>query len=99
MVLYELQTRIICYHPLRLTVLLLWILKTHFKPHPLIPSLFHDIPAQITSYTSPLSNITDSYLDAIICMLWHHYSRAGITMLDGFLCALGYNIPQTLICQ
>ena len=63
------------------------------------PASFAGVPAQITSYTGPLSNIADSDLDAIICMLRHHYSRAGITMLDGFLRALGYNIPQTLIRQ
>jgi hypothetical protein len=54
---------------------------------------------QITLYTGLLYNIADSDLDAIICMLRHYYSRVGVTMLDGFLRALGYNIPQTLIHQ
>jgi hypothetical protein len=52
---------------------------------------------QITSYTGPLSNITGADLDAIVRMLRHHYSRAGITMLDGFLRALGYHIPRSHI--
>lgn len=64
------------------------------------PASFAGVPLpQVTSYTGPLSNIADSDLDAIICMLRHHYSRAGITMLDGFLRALGYSIPRTVIRQ
>ena len=52
---------------------------------------------QIASYTGPLSNITDADLDAIVRMLRHNYSRAGITMLDGLLRALGYHIPRSHI--
>ena len=51
----------------------------------------------ITSYTGPLSNIADADLDAVVRMLRHHYSRAGITMLDGLLRALGYHIPRSHI--
>ena len=65
----------------------------------------HDFPVpftgislpQITLYTGPLSIITDGDLDAIVHMLRHHYSRAGITMLHGLLHALGYHIPQSHI--
>jgi hypothetical protein len=52
---------------------------------------------QITSYTGPLSIIADADLDAIVRMLRHHYSRAGITMLHGLLRALGYHIPRSRI--
>ena len=48
-----------------------------------------------TSNTGPLSNIVDADLDATVHMLQHHYSRAGITMLDGLLHALGHHIPQS----
>lgn len=54
-------------------------------------------PAQISSYTGPLSNIVDADLDATVRMLRHHYSRAGITMLDGLLRALGYHVPRSHI--
>jgi hypothetical protein len=63
-----------------------------------LPTSFTGIPLpQITSYTGPLSIITDADLDAIVHMLRHHYSRAGITMLDGLLRALGYHIPRSRI--
>lgn len=64
------------------------------------PASFTGVPgpqSQITSYTGPLSDITEADLDAIVRMLQHHYSRAGITMLDGLLCALGYHIPWSHI--
>jgi hypothetical protein len=72
---------------------------TILNPTLQIPASFPGVSLQVTSYTGPLSNIAEPDLDAIIRMLRHHYSRAGITMLDGFLCALGYSIPRTLIHQ
>lgn len=65
-----------------------------------IPASFGDVSQPqhgITSYTGPLSNITDADLDTTVRMLRHHYSRAGITMLDGLLRALGYHIPRSHI--
>ena len=64
-----------------------------------IPASFTGVSPlpHITSYTGPLSIITDVDLDSIVRMLWHHYSRAGITMLDGLLRALGYHIPRSHI--
>ena len=64
------------------------------------PASFAGVPhPEVTSYTGPLSNITDADLNSIISMLRHHYSRAGITMLDGLLRALGYCIPRSHICE
>ena len=65
-----------------------------------IPASFGDVPQPqhgIISHTGPLSNITDADLDATVRMLRHHYSRAGITMLNALLRALGYHIPRSHI--
>ena len=76
-------------------------------PNIVIPS---DLPAYIradiqsnvverstTSFTGPLSVITDEELDGAILRLRSHYRRAGITMLDGMLRRLGHRLPRERI--
>lgn len=52
---------------------------------------------QITSYTGPLSDISDSDLDCSIQTLHHQFTRAGVAMIDGMLRNLGYCIPRERI--
>ena len=58
------------------------------------PSSFH---RQITSFTGPLSIISDEDLDSVILQLRQQYTRAGITILHGMLRNLGYRIPRERI--
>lgn len=53
--------------------------------------------SHITSYTGPLSTISNAELDGLIAMLRNSYIRAGITILDGMLRQLGYRIPRSRI--
>jgi hypothetical protein len=53
----------------------------------------------ITSYTGPLSQISDGDLDTLLIRLRRHFRRAGVTMLDGMLRRLGYRISLERICQ
>jgi len=61
-----------------------------------------DIP-QLTQAPSPLrtglSSLSEDQLDHHILQLRAHYTRAGITMLDGMLRRLGYHISREAICQ
>jgi hypothetical protein len=50
-----------------------------------------------TSFTGPLSNLTDDSLDELILRLHSHFRRAGLTMLDGMLRRLGYRVPRERI--
>jgi len=54
---------------------------------------------QITSFTGPLSVISDSDLDSVILQLCQQFTCAEITMLHGMLQQLGYRIPRERICQ
>lgn len=54
---------------------------------------------QITSFTGPLSMISNSDLDSVILQLRQQFTRAGITMLHGMLRQLGYRIPRERIRQ
>lgn len=54
---------------------------------------------QASSYTGPLSSITDGELDELLLRLRSHYCRAGITMLDGMLRRLGHRIQRERIRQ
>ena len=54
---------------------------------------------QITSFTGPLSVISDSDLDSVILQLRQQFTHAGITMLHGMLRQLGYRIPHERIRQ
>lgn len=47
-----------------------------------------------TSYTGPLSTISDEDLDKLIIRLRHHFRRAGLSMLDGMLRRMGHRIPR-----
>ena len=60
------------------------------------PSSLHQ---QITSFTGPLSVITDEDLDSVILQLCQQFTRAGITILHGMLWQLGYWIPCERIWQ
>ena len=53
--------------------------------------------SDITSYTGPLSSISDANLDDFIIRLHHRFRHAGISMLDGMLCRLGQRIPHECI--
>lgn len=50
-----------------------------------------------TSYTGPLSAISDNDLDILITRLRVHYRRAGISMLDGMLRRLHHHVPRERI--
>ncbi|KAF7325542.1 hypothetical protein MKEN_00403600 [Mycena kentingensis (nom. inval.)] len=68
-----------------------------------IPEL-HDLPPDIregarTSYTAPVSTMSDDELDAIILALRSHYRRAGLRMLGGMLRVLGHRVPQERVRQ
>ena len=54
---------------------------------------------QITSFTGPLSIISDEDLDSVILQLRQQFTRAGITILHGMLQQLGYQIPCERIRQ
>lgn len=56
-------------------------------------------PPPISSYTGPLSTITDDELDNLLISLRRHYRRAGITMFDGMLRRLGHHVPRARIRQ
>ncbi|KAJ7026752.1 hypothetical protein C8F04DRAFT_966135 [Mycena alexandri] len=53
----------------------------------------------ISSYTGPLSTISDEELDGLLIRLRRHYRRAGITMFDGMLRRLGHHVPRERIRQ
>lgn len=53
----------------------------------------------ITSYTGPLSTMSDDELDSLIIRLRHHFRRAGVTMLHGMLQRLGHRVPRERIRQ
>ena len=70
----------------------------HTFTFPLSQTFSSDILASPPSMsrTGPLS---DDHLDHLILQLRGHYTRAGITMLDGMLRRLGYHIPREAIRQ
>ena len=51
----------------------------------------------VTSYTGPLSILTDDELDDLILRLRSHFRRAGLSMLDGMLRRLGHRVPRERI--
>ena len=54
-------------------------------------------PSHTTSFTGPLSNLSDNSLDELISHLRSHFCRAGLTMLDGMLRRLGHRVPRDRI--
>ncbi|KAJ7178252.1 hypothetical protein C8R46DRAFT_1329376 [Mycena filopes] len=58
-----------------------------------------DAGPSISSYTGPLSSISDDELDELLIRLRQHYRRAGITMFDGMLRRLGHHVPRERIRQ
>ncbi|KAF8183207.1 hypothetical protein K438DRAFT_1907979 [Mycena galopus ATCC 62051] len=52
-----------------------------------------------TSFTGPLSDISDDDLDMLLLRLRTHYRRAGLSMLNGMLRRLGHRVPIERICQ
>lgn len=59
--------------------------------------LIPENPAVLSSYTGPLSTITDDELDSVIHNLRAQYRRAGIGILDGMLRRLGHRIQRERI--
>ncbi|KAJ7145457.1 hypothetical protein C8R46DRAFT_1167479 [Mycena filopes] len=53
----------------------------------------------ISSYTGPLSELSDDDLDILLLRLRSHYRRAGLAMLDGMLRRLGHRIPRERVRQ
>ncbi|KAJ7186391.1 hypothetical protein C8R46DRAFT_1157838 [Mycena filopes] len=53
----------------------------------------------ISSYTGPLSTISDDDLDDLLIRLRRHYRRAGITMFNGMLRRLGHHVSRERIRQ
>lgn len=51
----------------------------------------------VSSFTGPLSTISDDELDNTLIRLRRHYRRAGITMFDGMLRRLGHHVPRARI--
>ncbi|KAG6806455.1 hypothetical protein H0H92_011282, partial [Tricholoma furcatifolium] len=51
----------------------------------------------ITSYTAPLSTLSDEDLDELLIRLRGHFRRAGITILDGMVRRLGHRVPRQRI--
>ncbi|KAF8130514.1 hypothetical protein K438DRAFT_1912022 [Mycena galopus ATCC 62051] len=52
-----------------------------------------------TSFTGPLSDISDDDLDMLLLRLRTHYRRAGLSMLNGMLRRLGHRVPIERIRQ
>ena len=50
-----------------------------------------------TSSTGPLSVLSDDELDDLIARLRSHYTRVGLSMIDGMLRRLGYRVPRQRI--
>ncbi|KAJ7026560.1 hypothetical protein C8F04DRAFT_966270 [Mycena alexandri] len=46
-----------------------------------------------TSFTGPVSGISDDELDTLLIRLRTHYKRAGLSMLNGMLRRLGHRVP------
>ncbi|KAK7043515.1 hypothetical protein R3P38DRAFT_3441058 [Favolaschia claudopus] len=53
----------------------------------------------ISSYTGPLSTITDDELDELVIRLRHHFRRAGVRMMQGMLRRLGHHVQIERIRQ
>jgi hypothetical protein len=52
-----------------------------------------------TSFTGPVSEISDDDLDMLLLRLRTHYRRAGLSMLNGMLRRLGHCVPTERVCQ
>jgi hypothetical protein len=52
-----------------------------------------------TSFTGPVSEISDDDLDMLLLRLRTHYRRAGLSMLNGMLRRLGHRVPTERIRQ
>ncbi|KAJ7939285.1 hypothetical protein B0H13DRAFT_2301047 [Mycena leptocephala] len=63
--------------------------------YPLMPE--EEQPPHISSYTGPLSTITNDELDSLLIRLRQHYRRAGLTRCDGMLRRLGHHVPRARI--
>ncbi|KAG6904985.1 hypothetical protein DXG01_005822 [Tephrocybe rancida] len=57
----------------------------------------HGDDVVVTSYTGPLSTISNEELDELLLRLRGHFRRAGITILDGMVRWLGHRIPRQRI--
>lgn len=62
------------------------------------PSSSNPLPSpHVTSFTGPISSLTNDELDSIVNRLRAHFRRAGISMLDGMLRRLGHRVPRERI--
>ncbi|KAJ7877930.1 hypothetical protein B0H14DRAFT_3083044 [Mycena olivaceomarginata] len=52
-----------------------------------------------TSFTGPVSEISDDELDMLLLRLRTHYRRAGLSMLNGMLRRLGHRVPTERVRQ
>ncbi|KAJ7789361.1 hypothetical protein B0H14DRAFT_3094932 [Mycena olivaceomarginata] len=52
-----------------------------------------------TSFTGPVSEISDDDLDMLLLRLRTHYRRAGLSMLNGMLRRLGHRVPTERVRQ
>ncbi|KAF7289552.1 hypothetical protein MKEN_01504000 [Mycena kentingensis (nom. inval.)] len=68
-------------------------------PIPPIEDFPEDLRPGPTSYTAPVSDISDDELDAMILALRAHFRRAGLRMLEGMLRVLGHRVPQERVSQ
>ncbi|KAF7311812.1 hypothetical protein MIND_00191700 [Mycena indigotica] len=66
------------------------------------PDMIENLAAQApraSSFTGPVSTMTDDELDEMILRLRSHYRRAGVRMLHGMLRRLGHQVPHERIRQ
>ncbi|KAJ3507942.1 hypothetical protein NMY22_g16776 [Coprinellus aureogranulatus] len=54
---------------------------------------------QVSSYTGPVSSISNEQLDLAILQLRQQFPRAGVTMLHGMLLTTGHNVPRRRISE
>ncbi|KAJ7020748.1 hypothetical protein C8F04DRAFT_973698 [Mycena alexandri] len=67
-----------------------------------LPSDVEDMAATdapISSYTGPLSDLSDEDLDILLLRLRSHFRRAGLAMLDGMLRRLGHRVQRERVRQ
>ena len=67
-------------------------------PHPNIhPEFTGSHPLNLSSFTGPLSILSDDELDDLIAQLCSHFTHAGLTMMEGMLWRLGHRVQHQRI--
>ncbi|KAJ7137391.1 hypothetical protein C8R43DRAFT_893734 [Mycena crocata] len=67
-------------------------------PHQFPPDV-ENLAQTTTSFTGPVSGISDDDLDTLLIRLRTHYRRAGLSMLNGMLRRLGHRVPTERVRQ